>query len=68
MGKLTLEIDSLNVESFETGDEQRGKGTVRGRDTIETEWCTGYPDCLSDECATPNATCFGTCKCTHTCS
>ena len=47
MGKLTLKIDNLKVDSFETGDEHRRIGTVRGHDTVETEWCTGYgyPGC-----------------------
>jgi hypothetical protein len=38
MKKLTLEMDALRVESFETGEEARG-GTVRGHDTRITEWC-----------------------------
>ena len=67
MGKLTLQIDELEVESFDTGDESRG-GTVRGNDTVETEWCTGYPDCVSDQgCQTPRRTCYGTCGCTQNC-
>lgn len=68
MGKLRLELDDLTVESFETGDEQRRRGTVQGHDTVETEWCTGYPDCLSKRCQTPNDTCYGTCGCTENCN
>ena len=70
MGKLALKIDELAVESFDTGDERDGSGTVRGHDTVETEWCTGYPDCISarPECKTPRDTCYGTCGCTQNCA
>jgi hypothetical protein len=67
MSKLRLELDDLTVESFDTGDEQRRRGTVQGHDTVETEWCTGYPDCVSDHCQTPRKTCYGTCGCTQNC-
>ena len=72
MGKLTLRIDNLKVDSFETGDEHRRIGTVRGHDTVETEWCTGYghPGCniSKPNCQTPYDTCFGTCGCSEGCS
>ncbi len=64
MRKLTLQIDALQVESFDTN----GRGTVHGHDTMETEWCTGYPYCLSRKCQTPNDTCYGSCGCTQGCN
>lgn len=69
MAKLTLKIDNLKVESFDTGDAHGRVGTVHGHDTIESEWCTGYPDCgvSKPECQTPNYTCYGTCGCTNGC-
>lgn len=69
MGKLTLKLDNLKVDSFETGDEHRRRGTVQGHDTAETEWCTGYgyPGCPSKKCPTPNDTCYGSCGCTDNC-
>jgi len=67
MGKLTLKVDDLAVDSFETGDEHRRSGTIRGHDTVETEWCTGYPECISKKCQTPHNTCYGTCGCTQNC-
>lgn len=69
MGKLTLTIDNLKVDSFETGAGLRRNGTVRGHDTVETEWCTGYPDCSvsKPECRTPHDTCYGSCGCTNGC-
>jgi len=69
MGKLTLKIDDLRVDSFDTGDDYRRRGTVRGHDTVETEWCTGYPDCgvSKPACQTPRDTCFGSCGCTAGC-
>jgi hypothetical protein len=68
MSKLTLKVENLAVESFDTGDEQRRRGTVRGHDTVETEWCTGYPECISKHCQTPYDTCYGTCGCTENCA
>ena len=68
MAKLTLKLDNLKVESFVTGDDLRRSGTVRGHDTVETEWCTGYPDCISRRgCQTPHNTCYGSCGCTNGC-
>jgi hypothetical protein len=69
MGKLALTIDTLKVDSFETGEGLRRSGTVRGHDTVETEWCTGYPDCGVSKhgCQTPHNTCYGSCGCTNGC-
>jgi len=39
MKKLTLAMDALRVESFDTGAEEARGGTVRGHDTRITEWC-----------------------------
>jgi hypothetical protein len=68
MRKLTLRVDELQVDSFDTGRGGR-RGTVRGNDTQVTEWCTGYPDCISKKpyCATPADTCYGSCECTNGC-
>lgn len=67
MRKLTLKLDNLKVDSFATGAEGRN-GTVRGNDTMETEWCTGYGECpVSRKCQTPYDTCFGSCQCTVGC-
>ena len=72
MGKLTLKIENLNVDSFETGGDNARIGTVRGHDTVETEWCTGYgdPACNVSKkgCQTPNNTCYGTCGCSEGCT
>jgi hypothetical protein len=69
MGKLTLKLDDLEVDSFDTGDGNRRSGTVRGHDTVETEWCTGYPYCgvSKPQCRTPADTCYGTCGCSQGC-
>lgn len=48
MSKLTLDIDELKVDSFDTGDEQGGRGTVRGNAALGcTCWdtCGGSPNC-----------------------
>lgn len=71
MRKLTLSIDALHVQSFETAPLVRGRGTVRGRqvDTVhfeEADIAIGdkrtHPDCPSPLCVdTPLASCDGTC-------
>ena len=70
MSKLALKIDDLKVDSFQTGGADGLKGTVRGHDTVETEWCTGYPECGVSKkgCQTPHNTCYGTCGCSVGCS
>jgi hypothetical protein len=71
MRKLSLKVDDLQVDSFQTGNEGR-KGTVNGFDTVETEWCTGFghPGCRisKPQCQTPNDTCYGTCGCSNGCA
>lgn len=71
MGKLTLEIENLRLDSFATGSGGHRIGTVRGHDTVETEWCTGYGyltcNVSKRDCQTPNNTCHGTCQCTVNC-
>ena len=44
MRKPALKAGNLQVDSFDTGARNGRAGTVRGNDTIVTEWCTGYPD------------------------
>lgn len=46
MRKFTLELDALHVDSFETGEKEELRGTVRGHDTRVTEFCaTPYKPC-----------------------
>lgn len=54
MKKLTLRLDALKVESFGTDRGAGSRGTVRGHDTRETEWCSWYDPCETlDTCANP---------------
>jgi hypothetical protein len=39
MRKLTLQLDALRVDTFETGDPAGPLGTVRGHDSRITEFC-----------------------------
>ena len=39
MRKVTLDVDTLHVDSFATGDAAAARGTVRGHDTRYTEFC-----------------------------
>lgn len=45
MAKLTLEIDQLEVESFETAQRADGKGTVYGHATDAAGTCAGHYTC-----------------------
>ena len=46
MRKLNLQLDTLAVDSFETGTAADRQGTVRGHDTAVTEFCnTPYKPC-----------------------
>jgi hypothetical protein len=45
MTKLTLNLDSLKVESFRTADVQGLRGTVNG-----AEFLTGPDDCVTISC------------------
>lgn len=52
MRKLSLDLDTLHVESFVAQDTAAGRGTVRGHDdTMETEHCT-IDTCLLGTCLT----------------
>lgn len=49
LDKLKLELDRLEVESFDTADEQEERGTVQGfqwvGDTYYDRTCNGYGTC-----------------------
>ena len=46
MIKLTLDLDSLEVESFQTHDAQRSQGTVIGAEAF----LTGPANCVTISC------------------
>jgi hypothetical protein len=62
-GKLSLNLEDLTVDSFDTTSTQKAKGTVFG------EQCTCYPQCTCPGCPTCDASCNGTCdaSCNGTC-
>ena len=53
--KLSLNLDQLSVESFDTTATRRPRGTVFG------EQCTCYTNCTCPGCPTCDATCNYTC-------
>ena len=61
--KLSLNLEDLSVESFDTTSGQKAKGTVFG------EQCTCYTNCTCPGCPTCDASCDGTCgdTCPATC-
>jgi hypothetical protein len=64
MAKLKLQLDDLLVDSFQTTEPQRPKGTVFG------EQCTCYTNCTCPGCPTCDASCNGTCyaSCNGSCA
>jgi len=66
MRKLTLSLDTLEVQSFPTTDnEGGGRGTVRGRETGPTcdgDSCWDSCECsYQDTCLQPEITCYVSC-------
>lgn len=62
--KLTLNLEDLSVDSFDTTATEKAKGTVFG------EQCTCYTNCTCPGCPTCDASCDGTCgyTCQASCS
>lgn len=65
MGKLSLHLDEIVVESFPTTERARSyRGTVRGMDsaTVDQDTCNTCDRCSDmDTCVSCNATCAITC-------
>ena len=57
MKKLTLNPELLSVESFPTVAAPALRGTVRGHDTMESEWCTTPETCSDYPCDTLDHSC-----------
>lgn len=70
MRKLTLNVDSLVVQSFQTTAPEAGRGTVHGQAAAQTPGCS-YDGCVPTahySCdPTCPETCFETCDTCHTC-
>jgi len=58
MAKITLDLDALQIESFDTVAPPEDAGTVRGHEgTVEQTWCgeescdgTCYTHCWGGDC------------------
>ena len=69
MIKLTLAIEELAVESFDTADGPRGAGTVHAHETFDSECkcdtdscnCWSVESCTYCGCDTPGYTCEERC-------
>jgi hypothetical protein len=64
MKKLSLTLDDLRVDSFQTSDDRQEKGTVFGE-----QQCTCPTNCTCPGCPTCDETCPNTCweTCPNTC-
>ena len=58
MSKLTLKLEDLTVDSFETTAAEKERGTVFG------EQCTCYTNCTCPGCPSCGDTCPATCPMT----
>lgn len=69
MRKLTLDLDALTVETFETTDAEGAAGTVRAHETLDSECrcdtdscqCGSVESCTICGCDTPGFTCEERC-------
>jgi hypothetical protein len=63
MKKLKLQLEDLQIDSFQTTPAEKPKGTVFG------EQCTCYTNCTCPGCPACYASCNGTCdaSCNGTC-
>lgn len=79
MGKLKLDLNELQVETFDTSpEENEARGTVQGHYVSgEPEFCTDFTICIEicplptrGTCASCGNTCGGTCghSCGGTCA
>jgi hypothetical protein len=59
--KLTLKLEELSVDSFDTTAPHKAKGTVFG------EQCTCYTNCTCPGCPTCDPSCNGSCETCNTC-
>jgi hypothetical protein len=59
MKKLTLDLDRIDVQSFQTADAGREGGTVLGNDVLATP---GH-SCLRTACCPPTYDLGETCAC-----
>lgn len=66
MRKLKLELDDIQVESFETNRLEAERGTVRGHVSIANP-CTGQCDTVNDATCDPEAGCTNTAAGDYTC-
>ena len=55
MKKLRLELDTLNVASFDTAAETHSVGTVQGHDVPTNPWCAA--NAYKDDCPDTLCTC-----------
>lgn len=55
--KLTLKLDSLRVESYETGDVSGGRGTVRAQELFAEAAISAKTNCFTTPCCPPTVTC-----------
>jgi hypothetical protein len=82
MKKLSLDLDALEVETFETAQDEPRRGTVHGHASWHYQGCTPYEPCnpVSSNTYTEDYTCDdhscwqscqqscgGTCNATCTC-
>jgi hypothetical protein len=61
MGKLKLDLESVQVESFEVSPERMGTSTVKGY-AMDAAGPSDYASCPTAGCGTCYETCWNTCE------
>lgn len=76
MKKLSLNLDALTVETFETAPDEPLRGTVHGHASWHYEGCTPYEPCKpvsgstwTEDYTCDDASCWASCQatCGNTC-
>jgi hypothetical protein len=63
MKKLGLKLDELQVETFEVGKKEAGRGTVLGHGPSSVDTCDGSCICLDTVYTNNDPTCHFSCDC-----
>jgi len=67
MKKLSLDLDALQVESFDTQPVEPGRGTVHAAQCYCSCCCSGYNTCYGADTCEAGWTCNNTCAPYQTC-
>ncbi len=62
MAKIKLDVDALQVESFDTAPAVAARGTVHGQQLVGTNWCMSVQETCAGDACTRATLCLGSCQ------